>query len=534
MRKIKNHKSIKNTAQKTISAIFATTIIGFSILSASAVDTTDSTKSTDATNPTVTADISVRYSGATVISENTDISNQSYASTQSSENAILFSGGKSTLNDANITKSGNTEEEADDLYGTNSAVLAYNGAELTLSGGYVSTADIGASGVFSYGTGVINILNSFINTSKPNSNGIEVAGMGTITAKNATVSTTGKNSSAIKANQSRGIISVDGGTYSTSGKSSPAVYSGGDVRISNATLTSTSSEGIVIEGENSVSLKNTNLNDTNTVVSKNTDTYKNIFIYRQEESDTLYGNANLRAEDCKITTNKGDTIFVTNSGAIIDLISNTIVNSNGYFLRVQKSNWGKEGSNGGSVNLNMESQNIKGDIFVDDISSLAMSLESNSKFEGAVNTDNTAEKISLSLSADSTVILTADTYLSALTNDDLQNSNIYLNGHKLFVNDTEVSANTQSYTSTDTTPTASAQPASNETKESSKPQNVQNTPQNSTDIFVIVVFAGVFVIVIVLIIAVLLKKSGYVLQKKKLEDKEYSTENNFDNPDESD
>ncbi|MBR2748414.1 MAG: hypothetical protein IKD97_00815, partial [Firmicutes bacterium] len=45
----------------------------------------------------------------------------------------------------------------------------------------------------------------------------------------------------------------------------------------------------------------------------------------------------------------------------------------------------------------------------------------------------------------SVLVLTGDTYLDSLTNEDATNSNIYLNGHKLYVAGAETAANEGTY-----------------------------------------------------------------------------------------
>ena len=59
--------------------------------------------------------------------------------------------------------------------------------------------------------------------------------------------------------------------------------------------------------------------------------------------------------------------------------SHKIVNNDksGNFLRIQKDSWGNSGSNGGDVTLNMTKQSVKGNIEVDEISSLIMNLKTN-------------------------------------------------------------------------------------------------------------------------------------------------------------
>ena len=148
------------------------------------------------------------------------------------------------------------------------------------------------------------------------------------------------------------------------------------------------------------------------------------------------GGATFTAKDSKITTNKGDTIYVTNTTCTINLENNKIVNndSDGYFLRIQKDSWGNSGSNGGNVTLNLTNQDIDGDIYVDSISTLAMNLTDGSSYSGAINTDNTAKSITLKLSSDSKIKLTGNTYITSLEDDDSTYSNIDLNGYKLYIN----------------------------------------------------------------------------------------------------
>ena len=50
-----------------------------------------------------------------------------------------------------------------------------------------------------------------------------------------------------------------------------------------------------------------------------------------------------------------------------------------------------------------------------------------------------------SLSKDSVLVLTNDTYIDSLSNEDSNNSNIYLNGYKLYVGGSSVKANNETY-----------------------------------------------------------------------------------------
>ena len=54
------------------------------------------------------------------------------------------------------------------------------------------------------------------------------------------------------------------------------------------------------------------------------------------------------------------------------------------------------------------------------------------------NASFTAKNIVFNIDKDSKIKLTGDMYLSELNNDDVTNSNIDLNGYKLYVNNTQI------------------------------------------------------------------------------------------------
>ena len=164
--------------------------------------------------------------------------------------------------------------------------------------------------------------------------------------------------------------------------------------------------------KNSVTLDNVDLVDTNSKLNGKSTTYKNIFLYQSMSGDADDGTSLFSASNSRIITNQGDTFYITNTTAVIDLENNTFVNtdSTGYFLRAQKDSWGNEGSNGGNVTLNMKNQKVVGNIAIDSISTLVMNLENKSSYEGTINGDNTASSITLSLEVTSSLKLTGDTH----------------------------------------------------------------------------------------------------------------------------
>ncbi len=391
---------------------------------------------------------SVSYSAVREITSDEDVTGGEFSSINSDENTILATGNiRSTLSDITVTKTGDSDGgDSTSFYGTNSAILSKGGANLTIKNANIITDATGANGVFSYGGSAttsnsssdgttVNISDSTITTKKNNSGGVMTTGGGVMNAKNLTIETAGTSSAAIRSDRGGGTVTVDKGTYKTTGKGSPTIYSTADITVKNATLTATASEGVVIEGNNSVTLENVNLTDTNNTLNGQSTTYKNIFLYQSMSGDAASGEAVFTSKDSTITTNQGDSFYVTNTTATINLENNTIVNndSTGNFLRIQKDSWGKSGSNGGTVTLNMTNQSATGNIVVDSISSLTMNLKNGSKFKGSINSENAGE-VNLVLDSSSSITLTGDTYVKSLTNADSTNSNINLNGYKLYVN----------------------------------------------------------------------------------------------------
>ena len=392
---------------------------------------------------------SISYSSPKEITNDEDITSGEYKSANADENAILISGiVKSTLSNITIEKTGDSDGgDNTSFYGTNSGILAKDGAVVTLKNVTINTNATGANGVFSYGGSAttnnsssdgttINISDSTITTLKGNSGGIMTTGGGTTNAKNLTVTTNGQSSAAIRSDRGGGTVNVDGGTYTSNGVGSPAIYSTAEITVKNAKLISTTSEGVIIEGKNSITLENVELTDSN-IKNVKSKTYKNIFIYQSMSGDASVGVATFTAKNSTITTNNGDSIYVSNTSAVINLENNKFINndSNGYFFRAQKDSWGKEGSNGGKATLNLTNQEINGNIGVDEISSLVMNMKSSS-FKGMFDAKEGDVKVTLDKT--STITLTGDSYITILDNEDSSNSNINLNGYILYVNGVEL------------------------------------------------------------------------------------------------
>lgn len=383
---------------------------------------------------------------ATALSESDITINDTIENAADSEHAITADGESASYKNTKVTKTGDSDsgDEAD-FYGDNAAIFATNGATLDLSEMVVKTDGTHANAVFSYGEGTtVNISDSYIETSGNCSGGLMTTGGGTMNASNLTINTSGNSSAAIRSDRGGGTVNVDGGNYTTSGTGSPVIYSTADITVSNADLTSTASQGVVVEGKNSVTLNNVNLNaDNNTKNSDKSEWYQAVMIYQSMSGDAAEGLSSFTMNGGTLTNANGDIFFVNNTATEIRLNNAEIINndSNGVFLRAAAAGWGSEGNNGGQVSLYGENQTINGDMIVDDVSHLNLYLSENSAFNGAINSDGQAGEVYVELTDGAKWTLTADSYITSLTCDA---DSIDLNGHKLYVNGVEYTAGTSS------------------------------------------------------------------------------------------
>lgn len=368
--------------------------------------------------------------------------NETIENSEDGAHAIVADNEELSYSNILVNKTGESSGDEADFYGENAAIFATNAATLNLDNIVVKTDGTHANGVFSYGDNtVVNISNSVIETSGNCSGGIMTTGNGTMNASNLTIHTTGNSSAAIRSDRGGGTVVVNGGSYTTDGKGSPVIYSTADITVNNSLMTSTSSQGVVVEGKNSVTLNDVTLVAEN--ISKNSDKsnyYQAVMIYQSMSGDADEGEAYFTMSGGSLTNLNGDIFFVNNTVAKISLSDALITNEDeeGILLRAQAAGWGNQGSNGGKVYLYLDEETVEGDIYVDEVSGLNMYIDNNSTYTGSIQNEN---DVYVSITNGSKWILTADSYVSSLTCDV---DSIDLNGFNLYVDGVAYTQNTQS------------------------------------------------------------------------------------------
>ncbi|MCD8126357.1 MAG: hypothetical protein LUD82_02435, partial [Clostridiales bacterium] len=118
----------------------------------------------------------------TTLDADGDYSGETYTSTGDDENALRVDGATVTLDGITVDKSAGatSDTETGDFYSMNAALLATNGAQVTITNATVTSSAQNGNGVFSYGEGtVVTISDSTITTTADNSGGIQTTGGGT-------------------------------------------------------------------------------------------------------------------------------------------------------------------------------------------------------------------------------------------------------------------------------------------------------------------------------------------------------------------
>ena len=337
---------------------------------------------------------------------------------------------------------------ADRIVDCAGAYYVYGGPALIVDFGTATTFDyVDENGVFSYGKGTtVNLSDSTITTQKDNSGGIQTTGGGTTNATNLTVETNGNSSAAIRSDRGGGTVNVEQGTYTSKGYNSPAVYSTADITVKNAALTAENSEALVVEGKNSITLENCDVSGSmsDSKGTSSSENVHNVMIYQSMSGDAETGTANFSMTGGTLTSNNGDQFYVTNTDCNITLSGVTLVNKDkdGKLLRVTGNSashgWGTAGKNGAQVTFTADAQTLDGDIEVDSISTLDLTLKNSSTFTGTINIVDNADggtavenNAVVTIEKGSKWVLTGDCTITSLTN----NGTIDFNGHTITLAD---------------------------------------------------------------------------------------------------
>jgi hypothetical protein len=255
------------------------------------------------------------------------------------------------------------------------------------------------------------------------------SGGGTITATDLTVDTAGGSSAPVATDRGGGTITVNGGSYRSTGGNSPALYSTDTIIATKATLVSTGSEVVVIEGGNTVTLTDATL--TTSKAGK-----WGVMIYQSMSGDASGTKGSYTETGGSLTDTATDSplFYVTNSTGVIKLTGVTVKAASGILIKAAAGQWGTRGANGGTVQLTATRQTLAGNVVADKLSTVTLTLTDHSTLSAAIDAAGTANAATLALDGTSTWSVSADSQLTVLPGAVIRGStitNVTGNGHKV-------------------------------------------------------------------------------------------------------
>ncbi|WP_461461555.1 hypothetical protein [Methanobrevibacter sp.] len=332
---------------------------------------------------------------------------------------------------------GGTGSENSEFYGTNSAVLTLYDSNTTISNSQITTNANGANAIFAtnndseHSGANIQLKNVEIQTYQDKSRGLDATYGGIINADKVKINTRGDSCAAVATDRGEGIVNVKGSELNTgvddgTGAGSPCIYSTGNISVKNSKGIAHNSQIACIEGKNSINIDNSELKCSAKGNRESNGQYVDlagIFIYQSMSGDADEGTALFTANNAKLSIdstskyyNTAPMFHVTNTASNISISNTSLEFGSNILLNISaQDQWGDIGSNGGDVQFKSTNEDLKGDIYVDNISSLKSDFK-NTKLEGAINPQNNYGDTNLTIESDSQWTLTSNSHLTNLTN----------------------------------------------------------------------------------------------------------------------
>jgi hypothetical protein len=366
---------------------------------------------------------------ATIEGQTFDCSTQYY-------NVVQVSGGTLTMNNCTLTKTGDgSSGDNSSFYGNNSSIYAgsasssgyssttsASGVTLNISGGSVTSSSQGANGVFATNGATINVSDLTIDNSKSVSRGLHATYGGIINATNCTITTREATSSTIATDRGGGTVTVTGGTATAKGSRSAVLYSTGTITATNLTGVSEKGEIADVEGDNGVIINNC------TMTSGSSE--RGLMMLQSGSGDAEGSNAYINVTSSSLTTTDSSAplceVPTLNTGTLT-LTDVTLSVASGVLMYVDyNTQWSTYGGYGHlKLATTQKSWTYEGKADADSYSNLTVNVGTNVTWNGAVDTDNNAKTAAVTVESGAVWNLTANSYVSTLTNNGTINKNGY-------------------------------------------------------------------------------------------------------------
>lgn len=384
------------------------------------------------------ADSSTQGTAATELKKNISLTGSVFGSYGDDENALRITDASVVLDKAEIVKAAGSSSslEIGDSRGFNAALLAADGAKVTLSDSSAESSAPSGNALFSCGEGsVITASRTEIRTSGPHSAGLMTSDGGIIRAEEMNVITQGDFSSPIRAGQGGGVITVRNGTFVSGGLHAPAIHSAGDIAVYGASLAAARSAGILLAENGKIALENCTLEGNMAAEQKGGDTdaredpAASVLFLPSGDGRTPAGPAEFSAKNGSVISHRGAVFAVNRTEGLLTLDNVKLRNEDpeAVLLRIAGTS-----DKPGKAKAVLLRQKAEGKIFTDSVSSLDLTLDSGTVLKGSISDEDST------LSGSGTVLhirrgarweLTGDSVIRRLDN----RGKIETNGFKLTV-----------------------------------------------------------------------------------------------------
>lgn len=315
------------------------------------------------------------------------------------------------------------------------AVVKVESGTKTLKNETIESDEENKNAIFAQNDGKVTASGITIRTKKNGSRGLYAAFGGTIEAKKVDVETLGEHCAAFATDMGEGTVTVDGGKAVTKGNGSPVIYSTGNISVKNLTGSAENSEIAVIEGKNSVTIEKSSITGGSGLDGE---VSAGIMLYQSMSGDANEGTAFFTSKNSKLTNAaKGPFFYVTNTNAVVNLEKTELLGNSDILILASGNNskrgWGRAGANGGQLEFNLFSQDAKGDIITDKISSVKINLGKKSSLTGTINAKKEG-KVDIFIEKGAKLEITGDSYFNKFADADDSYKNIKSNGFTIFYN----------------------------------------------------------------------------------------------------
>ena len=335
-----------------------------------------------------------------------------FSTNRSGYNAIkAINGAKVHMKNVTVHKSGDSGHHECSFTGFNAGILAENGGKFYIEDSVISSDAICGNNIFAHGEGAeVNLKNCLIDAhGKASDRAVYCSWGGTLNLENCELITRGVISAVVVTDTGGGNINAKNCSLKLLGKMSGCIYSTGCIRLENCRAIANEWEGCVIVGSNSVHLK-----DTHVFSAKN----QGVKVFTKEGD-----GATFEMENGSYTACEGPLLFTTGNHAHFTLKNVAVNIPSGVAFMADKTERGGDGnpamampvSGINDMYVDLYRQNITGDALCDDAHTMHISLHEGSRYDGAVNTADTAVEVSVALDAGTCWNVTGESHVDVLT-----------------------------------------------------------------------------------------------------------------------